>query len=124
MKLNRRTSPVSTKTPSYTARWGAMGDMHYAFELCADGHNVDGLMSVFPDQACPAPHWGYVIEGRVRVEYTDGTEEDFEAGDAFYIKAGHRPYPQGGVEIIRITPMAAHQEIIDTMVKAGVLDPQ
>ena len=41
------------------------------------------LVKVFPDNACPVEHWGYIFRGKVRVEYTDGHEEILSAGGLF-----------------------------------------
>ena len=85
---------------------------HYVPVAIADGdvevrvHDQDGLMVGFvrlpagadlrpatkglPDDLCPCPHWGYMLKGRMRVTYAD-REEVLEAGDLFYMPAGHTP---------------------------------
>jgi hypothetical protein len=37
------------------------------------GYDMDALVKIFPDNACPVEHWGYIFRGKVRVEYTAGT---------------------------------------------------
>jgi hypothetical protein len=39
-------------------------------ETCAAGYDMDALVKVFPDNACPAEHWGLIFRGKVRVEYS------------------------------------------------------
>jgi hypothetical protein len=120
VKLNRQTSPITAQTPDYVGRWAEMGEMHFAFELCADGHNMDELNAIFVDKACPVEHWGYVIDGHVRVEYTDGSEETLETGDAYYVHPGHRPYTVGATELLQLTRRSAHNELVASFVKAGL----
>lgn len=43
----------------------------------------------FEDGMCPYTHYGYVLSGRIRVRYKDGTEEVIEPGSAYYLPAGH-----------------------------------
>lgn len=66
---------MAAQAGDYTGVWAELGEMHYAFETCAAGYDMDALVKIFPDHACPVEHWGYVFKGQVRVEYTDGREE-------------------------------------------------
>jgi hypothetical protein len=43
-----------------------------------------------PDDLCQCPHWGYVINGRLKMHTRDG-EHVYEAGEAFYWAPGHAP---------------------------------
>ena len=74
------------------------------FETCAAGGSHGRRRKIFPDQACPVEHWGYIFKGRVRVEYTGGQEEILSAGDAFYIPRGHRPYMLAGDRVAPAHP--------------------
>jgi hypothetical protein len=82
-------------------------------ELRADGYtinfvtfreNVDHtpLLKGLPDDRCPAPHWGYVLEGKVTFRYGDG-EETYGAGDAFYAPAGHVPDHDPGTTYLQFS---------------------
>jgi hypothetical protein len=66
--------------------WGETAIGHV--ELPA-GTDLTPMFKGLPDDACPCPHWGYVIKGAVHVKYTDGTQEVAAAGDVFYWPAGH-----------------------------------
>ena len=65
--------------------------------------NLDGPLQALLDGACQCPHWGYVIAGRMRYVFGD-SEEVYEAGDAFYQPAGHRPYVDAGTELLQFSP--------------------
>jgi uncharacterized RmlC-like cupin family protein len=120
MRAAKRDLPVTAQTADYTGAWAELGDMHYAFETCAGGYDMDALVKIFPDHACPVEHWGYVFRGKVRVEYTDGHEEILSAGDAFYIPSGHRPYMLEETELLQLTRKADHNELVRQFVAAGL----
>jgi hypothetical protein len=113
--------PVTVEFPGYSGKWTTMGDLHFAFESCAAGSDIDGLISIFPDQACPVEHWGIVYRGKVRVEYTDGTEETFSAGDTFYVQPGHRPYMLEDTELLQLTDKQKHADFIRQIAEAGLI---
>lgn len=50
--------------------------------FAADSY-LDGPLQALPGGACQCPHWGYVVEGRMRFAFDDH-EEVYEAGDALY----------------------------------------
>ncbi|HET9648006.1 MAG TPA: hypothetical protein VFP34_07220 [Microlunatus sp.] len=56
------------------------------------------------DDLCQAHHLGYVVKGTFGVRHGDGTEEIFEAGDAFVIEPGHTPFASEGCEMVAFTP--------------------
>ena len=120
MRVSRDELPISAQTAEYTGTWAELGDMHFAFETCAAGYDMDALVKVFPDNACPAEHWGLIFRGTVRVEYTDGHEEILSAGDAFYIPSGHRPYMLEETELLQLTRKSAHNELVRTFIEAGL----
>ncbi len=53
------------------------------------GFDLDGMLRGLPDNLCQCPHWGYVLKGRMRVRYADGSEEEIKAGDVYHARAGH-----------------------------------
>lgn len=57
-----------------------------------------------PNDQCQANHLGYVLKGKFGVRKGDGTEEIFEAGDAFVIEPGHTPIMFAGCEFVAFTP--------------------
>lgn len=57
-----------------------------------------------PNDQCQAHHMGYVLKGRFGVRLADGSEEIFEAGDAFVIEPGHTPLSFAGSQYVAFTP--------------------
>ena len=75
------------------------------------------LFKGLPDDRCSCPHWGYVFKGRLTFDCGDH-EEIFEAGDAFYIEAGHVPTSsEPGTEYLQFSPTEQLQIVSDTMMR-------
>ena len=68
------------------ADWGGMMAGHLKM---AKGVDFAPVLQGLPDDRCPVPHWGYVIEGRIEVLYTDGARETVRAGELYYWPPGH-----------------------------------
>jgi len=55
-----------------------------------------------------AAHWGYVLNGRMRVKSTEG-EELIGAGDAYYLDPGHIPSFEEDTEVVEFSSKAAYE---------------
>jgi uncharacterized cupin superfamily protein len=53
---------------------------------------------------CQCPHWGFVIEGRIRVKSEDGTEEVVGAGEICYWHSGHTVVVDEAVKMVEFSP--------------------
>jgi hypothetical protein len=82
------------------------GGYSVGFETYTADADPSSLFKGLPDDRCQCPHWGYVIEGKVRFTYADGHAETYEAGDAYYAPPGHLPYLYGGSRIVEFHPTA------------------
>jgi hypothetical protein len=101
---------VSKETASDVREFGPVIDRRadmdgYTVEFVSfrEEADLDEPLQALPGGACQCPHWGYVIEGRVRFVFAD-VEEVYEAGDAFYTPPGHRPYVDAGTELLQFSP--------------------
>jgi hypothetical protein len=59
-----------------------------------------------PDGQCSAPHWGYMIKGRLLM-HTQHGDEIYSAGEAFYCAPGHVPVALEDFECVDFAPTAA-----------------
>ena len=79
-----------------------------------DLHGRHGPEPVLPGSArtiaASAQHWGYVIKGKVTFTFTDGHEETYETGDAYYAPAGHTPGLFAGTEVVEFSPMTSSRD--------------
>jgi uncharacterized RmlC-like cupin family protein len=88
---------------------------------CAAGSNIDHLIAIFPDAACPVAHWGYIYSGKVRVEYVNQPEEIFSAGDLFFVPPGHRPYMLEDTELLQVTDKDEFRAFMKQLADAGLV---
>lgn len=79
------------------------GGTTVAFETYAEDVDVAPFFRGLPDDRCQAPHWGYVLRGKVAFRFGDH-EEVFEAGDAYYVPPGHTPVFYAGTELVEFSP--------------------
>ena len=101
---------VSKDSAAHVDQHGPVEDRHedidgYTVNFVSFGVDIDGtpLLKGLPGDACPCPHWGYVLKGRLTYRFADH-EEVFEAGDAFYLPPGHVPLADAGSELVQFSP--------------------
>lgn len=99
------------------ASWRAedWGDMHVSFETYHQPFDDRSYLRGLPDDQCHCPHWGYVLQGSLRVLYGDG-EERIGAGEAYYLRPGHSIEVAAGTELIEFSPreqFAAHMAAVE-----------
>ena len=78
--------------------------MTVAFETYSEDADLAPMFAGLPDDACQAMHCGYVLQGKVAFRNVDGTVEEFVAGDAYVVTAGHTPILFAGTEVVEFTP--------------------
>jgi hypothetical protein len=86
-----------------------------SFESFREDADATPLFVGLPDDRCQAPHWGYVVKGRIVFEYADRAEI-FQAGDAYHAPPGHIPKIDAGTEIVEFSPTDEYNR---TMTVAG-----
>jgi hypothetical protein len=74
------------------------------FVSIRETHSLAMMLKGLPDDACQCPHWGQVVAGEMTVTYTDGREETYAAGDAFYMPPGHAPSAIAGTDFVMFSP--------------------
>jgi hypothetical protein len=84
------------------------------FSLAA-GTDIAPLLEGLEDDACQAPHWGFMLSGEVVVTYTDGSEETCASQDLFHWPPGHSVRVIDDAEVILFSPHAEHGAVMDHM---------
>lgn len=120
MRIAKQDIPVELDAPGATARrktdfgdasgFGAIGGEYFSM---AAGTDLAPLLQGLDGNACQSPHWGYLIEGKVVVSYSDGTGETVQAGDLFYWPPGHSVRVDVDAEIILFSPQHEHGVVLD-----------
>src|SRR5919107_4922073 len=90
--------------------------LHRRFESYTEDADLAEFFRGLPDDRCQCPHWGYVMKGKVTYKFAD-RDETYEAGDAYYVPAGHTPSLHAGTELIEFSPTAALDETIGVVVE-------
>lgn len=84
------------------------------FSLSA-GTDIAPLLKGLNDDACHAPHWGYMISGEVVVTYTNGNVDTCTENDLFYWPPGHSVRVVKDAEVILFSPQHEHSQVMDHM---------
>ncbi len=81
---------------------------------------------------CQARHVGFVISGRLGIEFTDGTSVEFRPGDVFDIPPGHDGYTIGDEPVVQVEwsglrawagfPTGIHSRVLATLLFTDIVD--
>ena len=80
--------------------WGAM---HLGWETFLSETDVAPLLKGLPEDRCQCPHFGYMVKGKMYVNYKDVAEE-ISAGEAYYLAPGHSVIVTSGTEVVEFSP--------------------
>lgn len=122
MRITKHDIPVKIDAPGAIARQTAeFGEPSGGAPLAAEyfslgaGADIAPLLQGLHDDACQAPHWGFVSRGELVVTYTDGTEETCSADDVFYWPPGHSVRVTSDADVILFSPLEEHAAVLDHM---------
>ena len=120
MRIAKQDIPVKIDVPGAVARqlpdFGtASGSLGAEYFSLGAGTDIAPLLTGLPDDACQAPHWGYMISGSVVVSYTDGSSDTCSHGDVFHWPAGHSVRVERDAEVILFSPATEHTVVMDHM---------
>jgi quercetin dioxygenase-like cupin family protein len=116
--------PKVSRETAQVERHGPVEDRHadleggYTVNFVTFDVDMDGteLLRGLPDDRCQSPHWGYVVKGRLTYRTDDG-DEVHEAGDAFYLPAGHIPLVAAGTEYLQFSPTEQLRPVAEHMAR-------
>jgi hypothetical protein len=92
-------NPVSGFTNIYEK-----GGMSIGYVSVPTTTDFGPLLEGLPNDMCPSPHWGYIIDGAIRIIYADGAEEVVSAGEVFYWPAPHTAIVDDSVKLVDFSP--------------------
>ncbi|MET9884089.1 hypothetical protein ABZZ20_13260 [Streptomyces sp. NPDC006430] len=79
------------------------GDFTVGFFRLPEGTDMTAAVKGLPGDACPCPHWGYLLKGRLLMRSQDG-DTVYEEGQAFYWGPGHVPVALTDTEYVDFSP--------------------
>lgn len=112
MRASKEELPMLLEAGEATVRGADWEDMRVAIVSVPAGTDFGPLLEGHPDDRCPSPHWGYVVKGRLDIQYAD-KEETLRAGDVFYLPPGHTGFAVEDTEFLEVSPPDKHQQFID-----------
>jgi hypothetical protein len=120
MRIAKSELPVKIQAPGAVARqqvdfgdaegYGVIGGECFTMDAGAD---IAPLLQGLEDDVCHAPHWGYVLKGKLTVSYKDGSNEDVSGGDLFYWPPGHSVRVEEDAEFVMFSPQQEHTHVMD-----------
>ncbi|MGA9276805.1 cupin domain-containing protein [Ilumatobacter sp.] len=96
--------PIAHEALGEMIRGQDWGGMTSAYMNYPTGLDFCPLLEGLERDHCQCPHWGYVIEGRVRVDYENGTNETVSSGELYYWPAGHTIVIVDAVRMVEFSP--------------------
>jgi uncharacterized cupin superfamily protein len=114
MKIKKEDIPVTMQASgTIMRRLPGYGGMTVAFNEVPAGTDFSPLLRGLKNDSCHCPHWGYVVEGAIRVKYDDGKEEVVNTGDVFYLPAGHTAIVEKDLKYLEFSPEKEFGEVMD-----------
>jgi len=120
MRIAKNDIPVKIDAPGAVARqktdfgdakgYGMIGGEYFSL---AAGTDLGPLLQGLENDLCQSPHWGYLIEGAMTVDFADGTQEKVAGGDLFYWPPGHTVRADADAEVILFSPQHEHGAVMD-----------
>ncbi|WP_347159064.1 cupin domain-containing protein [Pontibacter chitinilyticus] len=104
--------PVSLDVPGAKITSVAFGDMTAAYTRLSKGTDLAPLLEGLDHDHCQCPHWGYVLKGKIRMRYQDGSEEVTEGGNLYYWPAGHTGVVEEDIEFIEFSPKKEMDKVL------------
>lgn len=106
--MNRRFEdlPAELSAGELETRYVEWGEMAIRYMRIPAGTDMAPVLEGLPDDRCPSPHWGVVLEGSVTLKNADGSTDTCRAGEAYYWPAGHTAWFDENAVIVEIGPVA------------------
>jgi hypothetical protein len=116
-KASKETASETMEVEGYEGHFERFdGGYTVGFETYTQDTDLSPLFKGLPADRCQAPHWGYVIKGKVSFKFADH-EETYETGDAYYAPPGHTPALYAGTEVVEFSPTDELQRTIEVVTK-------
>jgi hypothetical protein len=109
--LNRQDVPVAIGDDNVELRKKEVGELTVSFITLKQGTDLGPALVGLPDDLCPCPHWGYMLDGKLKMVTKDG-DEIYESGQAFYWPPGHAPVALTDCSYIDFSPTAEFNDVI------------
>ena len=114
MKIKKEDIPVTMQSDvSIMRALPGYGGMTIGYSELPAGTDMTPLLQGLENNSCHCPHWGYMIEGAIRMKYDDGTEEVITSGDVFYLPPGHTAIVEEDMKFFDFSPEKELNEVME-----------
>ena len=114
MKIKKEDLSVAMEGPGTILRnQGGFGGMAIAYNELPKGTDFRPLLNGLSNDSCHCPHWGYIMEGSIRIFYDDQTEELCKAGEVYFWPAGHTGIVEEDIKFLEFSPQNEFKEVMD-----------
>lgn len=121
MKININDIPIMMQTPDSLLRnMTGYGGMTIAYNELPKGFDFTPLLHGLENNSCHCPHWGYIIQGAIRIVSDDGSEEVSQTGDIYYWPKGHTAIVEEDLKFIEFSPEKELNEVLEHVGKRMV----
>jgi len=103
MKAAKKDIKLKMSNSDFEIRETQWGNMNLAWYTWHKKIDAGPMLKGLPDDMCQTPHWGYVLKGKMTVNFKDH-EEKVSAGEAYYLAPGHIPVIEAGTEMVEFSP--------------------
>jgi len=104
--------PLMLSAGEASVRGADWGEMRVALVSVPAGTDFGPLLKGLPNDRCQAPHWGYVLKGRLRIQSAEG-EEVLSGGDFYYLPPDHTGVAEEDTDFLEVGPPHLHQQFLD-----------
>ena len=88
------------------------GGMTVAVNSMAEVGDLAPLLVGLKNNSCQVPHWGYILQGALRLQYDDGQEVVLRTGDLFYMSPGHKAKVEEDLKLLDFSPQQEFMELV------------
>ncbi|MCM4166347.1 hypothetical protein KCTC52924_03280 [Arenibacter antarcticus] len=118
MKIKKEDMPITMQAPNTLMRAiPDCGGITLGYNELPAGTDFTPLLQGLNNDSCHAPHWGYVIEGKILIIYDNGKQELVGAGEMYYWPAGHTAIVKENLKIIEFSPTKQLNEVLENVGK-------
>ena len=105
MATHLNAMPTEIDHGDLQTRYLELGDMAIRYARVPAGADMSPLLQGLPNDRCPSPHWGIVLEGSIHLVHADGTTETARAGEVYHWPAGHTATTDEPVVFLEVGPV-------------------
>jgi hypothetical protein len=115
-KASKSSAAEHVEMEGFEGHYSELGGYTVGWESYTQDADLTPLFAGLPDDRCQCEHWGYVFEGTL-VFHTATGDEEFVAGDAYFVGPGHTPVIFEGTSLVEFSPTERLNQTMEVVTK-------